>query len=102
MAEVAKKAGAGLGAEIPLWLYRIPGRHVGLLTLCLADLYPGQWAAQDRTNIAKVERPGTQRENAPRHGDHAERVIPEQITNYEKSRTGDQTKNAAGRVIDES
>jgi hypothetical protein len=75
---------------------------VGLLTLCLADLYPGQWAAQDRTNIAKVERPGTQRENAPRHGDHAERVIPEQITNYEKSRTGDQTKNAAGRVIDES
>ena len=67
--------------------------------LCLADLCPGQWAAQDRTDIAKVEHPGAQRENAECHGDHAERVIPEQITNYEKSRAGDQAKNAPARLL---
>jgi hypothetical protein len=87
---------------MPLRLFRILGRHVGLLTLCLADLCPGQWAAQDRTDKANVERPGAQRENAVHHGDHTEWVMPEPIANYEKSHTGGQAKNAAGLAIDES
>jgi len=77
--------------------------YVGLLTsLQLANLFPGQWAAQDRTDIAKIEHASTQRENAEHHGDHAECLLPVQITDYEKSRADDQAKNAAGRAIDES
>jgi hypothetical protein len=75
---------------------------VGLLTLCLADICPGQWAAQGPTDKADVKRPGTQWENTVHHGDHTERVIPEQITNDEKSRAGDQAKDAAGLAIEES
>ena len=65
-------------------------------------LCPGQWAAQDRADIAKVERPGAQRKDAEYHGYNTERVIPEQVTDYEKSRAGYEPENAAGLAIDES
>jgi len=70
--------------------------------LTLADLRPGQRAAEDRTDPAQVEPAGGQRESAVRHRDHAERVRPEHVANDEKSRAGDQAKPAAGRAVEES
>lgn len=54
---------------------------------------------QNRTDIAKVERPGTQRENAEHHGDHAYCVIPEQITNYQKSLPATRRKTRLAELL---
>ena len=72
------------------------------LMLCFTNLCPGQWPPEERADKAEVERASAQREQAPQHGDDAERVVPVQETDNEKSDPSDHTKSAAGRTVDES
>ena len=72
------------------------------LMLRFANLCPGQWPSEERADEAEVERAGAQREHAPQHRDDAERVVPVEESNNEKSDPSDQAKSAAGGAVDES
>ena len=68
----------------------------------LADSRAGQRTAEHGTGGTEIERPGAQGQDAPRHGQYAERPVSKHVADDDERRASDQAKAAARRTVDEA
>ena len=74
------------------------GRYVGVdlvrrLVVLLADSRAGQRTAERGTDVTDIERPGAQGQDAPRHGQPAERPVSEHVADDDERCASDQARH---------